>query len=47
VDEDVAVPFTGLPTGVTAGSLRDTFDLTQLATYNATFVTDGVSEHFV
>lgn len=39
VNEIVAVPFTGMPTGVTAGTFSGSFDLTNLASYNAAFVT--------
>jgi len=33
--------FPGFPTGVTSGSYTNVFDLTQLSTYNSTFVTSS------
>jgi hypothetical protein len=33
------VPFTGFPTGVTAGSYTGSFDLTNLSSYSAAFLT--------
>lgn len=35
----VAVFYTGIPLGVTAGTYGNTFDLTNAATYNAAFIT--------
>jgi len=39
VNEAVALPFTSLPTGVTAANFTETFDLTDSAVYTSAFVT--------
>jgi hypothetical protein len=39
VSEPIAVPFTTFPTGLTAGTFNDSYDLTNIATYNSAFVT--------
>jgi hypothetical protein len=38
VNEPIAVPFTGFPTGVTSGSFNGSFDLTSLGSYSAAFL---------
>ena len=39
VNEPIAVPFTGFPTGVTSGTYSSSFDLTSAASYSGAFLT--------